>query len=136
MMAALIRANRRRLFAAAALSLCAAGLNVVRKRLALVQSWLQAAEVYVLDEWAADQDPAARDHFYRQVLPRMQREGKTLVVVSHDDRCFALADRVVTFEQGRVRDVRESGHAREPESHGASRPPPAAPPVLSFFDLT
>lgn len=76
-----------------------------RKRLALLQSWLQDTPVYLFDEWAADQDPHFREEFYREILPAMQRQGKTLVVISHDDRYFGLADRICKFEQGRLIDV-------------------------------
>lgn len=35
----------------------------------------------------------------------MQRQGKTLVIISHDDRYFGLADRICKFELGRLVDV-------------------------------
>lgn len=73
-----------------------------RKRLALLQCWLNNAPICVLDEWAADQDPGAREHFYREILPAMKRDGKTLVVISHDDRYYDLADRIAHFESGRI----------------------------------
>jgi putative ATP-binding cassette transporter len=76
-----------------------------RKRLALLQSWLQDTPVYLFDEWAADQDPHFREEFYRDILPAMQRQGKTLVVISHDDRYYDLADRICKFELGRLVDV-------------------------------
>ena len=74
-----------------------------RKRLALLHCYAQNRSVVVLDEWAADQDPQFREHFYREVLPELQRAGKTLLVISHDDRYFHLANRVLTLEAGRLR---------------------------------
>jgi cyclic peptide transporter len=73
-----------------------------RKRLALLQSWLQDAQIYLFDEWAADQDPHFRAEFYRTVLPEMKRRGKTVIVISHDDRYFSTADRICKFEVGRL----------------------------------
>lgn len=73
-----------------------------RKRLALLQAWLEGRPVLVFDEWAADQDPAFRRIFYRELLPEFQRLGKTIVVISHDDRYFDAADRVVHLEKGRI----------------------------------
>ena len=36
----------------------------------------------------------------------MQRfSGKTVIVISHDDRYFRCADRVVTMEYGQVRSI-------------------------------
>lgn len=73
-----------------------------RKRLALTQCYIDDSDVYVFDEWAADQDPLFRGFFYAELLPELKRRGKTTVVVTHDDRYFAIADRVLTLEQGRL----------------------------------
>ncbi|SDV46043.1 cyclic peptide export ABC transporter [Chitinasiproducens palmae] len=81
-----------------------------RKRLALVHAYLENRPWMVLDEWAADQDPTFRRYFYTEMLPDLKRQGKTLIVISHDDRYFGLADRVVRLHQGRIMRV-ESGSA-------------------------
>lgn len=73
-----------------------------RKRLALIQAWLERRPVLVFDEWAADQDPAFRQIFYTKLLPDLKSLGRTLVVISHDDRYFRTADRVVRLEHGRI----------------------------------
>ncbi|MEL7400114.1 MAG: hypothetical protein AAFN68_06015, partial [Pseudomonadota bacterium] len=54
---------------------------------------------------AADQDPAFRERFYTQLLPALKQQGKTIVVVTHDDRYFHLADRVLKLEYGKLRSV-------------------------------
>ncbi|MDQ0024410.1 putative ATP-binding cassette transporter [Variovorax paradoxus] len=84
-----------------------------RKRLALVHAYLEGRPVLVFDEWAADQDPTFRHLFYTELLPELRAKGHLLVVISHDDRYFHLADRVITMHAGkiaedRVRDSRES----------------------------
>ena len=73
-----------------------------RKRLALVNAWLEERPVLVFDEWAADQDPAFRRIFYTELLPDLKRLGKTLIVISHDDRYFDIADHVVRLRAGQV----------------------------------
>jgi putative ATP-binding cassette transporter len=73
-----------------------------RKRLALVHAWVEARPVMVFDEWAADQDPSFRHQFYTELLPELRAKGHTLVVISHDDRYFGVADRVVHFRDGRI----------------------------------
>jgi cyclic peptide transporter len=83
-----------------------------RKRLALLQCWLDDSSIYVLDEWAADQDPGYRAHFYEVLLPAMHAQGKTLVVITHDERFFHLADRVCIFDGGRVADITERHSSR------------------------
>ncbi|WP_369986950.1 cyclic peptide export ABC transporter [Pseudomonas xanthosomatis] len=73
-----------------------------RKRLALVSAWLEERPVLVFDEWAADQDPAFRRVFYTELLPDLKRLGKTIIVISHDDRYFDIADQLVKMDSGRV----------------------------------
>lgn len=71
-----------------------------RKRLALVNAWLEERPVLVFDEWAADQDPTFRRIFYTELLPDLRRQGKTVVVISHDDRYFDVADQVLHLRAG------------------------------------
>ncbi len=73
-----------------------------RKRLALLTAYLEDRPIYVFDEWAADQDPVFKEVFYKELLPELKAAGKALVVISHDDRYFALADRLVRLESGSV----------------------------------
>jgi len=73
-----------------------------RKRLALVVAYLEDRPFLVFDEWAADQDPVFKDVFYRELLPELRARGKAVLVISHDDRYFHLADRLVRMENGQV----------------------------------
>jgi putative pyoverdin transport system ATP-binding/permease protein len=73
-----------------------------RKRLALLTALLEDRPIYVLDEWAADQDPHFRDIFYTALLPELRRRGKAVVVISHDDRYYGLGDRTVRLAYGQV----------------------------------
>ena len=69
-----------------------------RKRLALVVAYLEDRPFLVFDEWAADQDPLFKEVFYCEVLPELKRMGKAVLVITHDDRYFHLADRLVRLE--------------------------------------
>jgi len=73
-----------------------------RKRLMLLIAYLEDRPIYVFDEWASDQDPLFKDVFYRSILPGLRAKGKMVVVVSHDDRYFELADRVIALESGHL----------------------------------
>jgi putative ATP-binding cassette transporter len=73
-----------------------------RKRLGLTQAYIDDADIYLFDEWAADQDPQFREYFYLRLLPELKQRGKTVVVITHDDRYFSVADRVVKFERGQL----------------------------------
>lgn len=76
-----------------------------KKRLALVAAIAQNKAIYVLDEWAADQDPHYRKVFYEEIIPWLKQCGKTVVAVTHDDRYFHVADQRIDFEAGQVRDT-------------------------------
>ncbi|MDD9937710.1 MAG: ABC transporter ATP-binding protein, partial [Myxococcales bacterium] len=56
----------------------------------------------LFDEWAADQDPEFKRVFYRELIPELRARGKAVVVVTHDDRYFDAADRLLKMEAGRV----------------------------------
>lgn len=74
-----------------------------RQRLAMVLTLLADRPVLIFDEWAASQDPEYRELFYKELLPELKARGKLVVVVSHDDRYFGLADRRLEFDAGRAR---------------------------------
>ena len=71
-----------------------------KKRLAMVLTRLRDRPIVVFDEWAADQDPGFRDYYYQELLPALRRAGKLVVVVTHDDQHFGLADRTIHFHGG------------------------------------
>lgn len=73
-----------------------------RKRLALLTAYLEDRPFYLFDEWAADQDPYFKNIFYLQLLPELQQRGKTILVITHDDSYFYLADRVIKLESGQL----------------------------------
>lgn len=73
-----------------------------KKRLALALALAEDRPVLILDEWAADQDPQTRKYFYRTLLPELKAAGKTIVVVTHDDRYFDCADHHYHVEEGRI----------------------------------
>ncbi|HEX7679875.1 MAG TPA: cyclic peptide export ABC transporter, partial [Thermoanaerobaculia bacterium] len=72
-----------------------------RKRLALMVSLLEDRPIAVFDEVAADQDPAFRRKFYKEILPLLKRGGKTVIAVTHDDRYFDEGDRLLKMDEGR-----------------------------------
>lgn len=80
-----------------------------RKRLALVVACLEDRPFLVFDEWAADQDPVFRETFYGELLPELRAMGKTVLVISHDDRYFHLADRLVRMAHGQVVSIGSPG---------------------------
>ncbi|MEA2631732.1 MAG: putative pyoverdin transport system ATP-binding/permease protein [Chloroflexota bacterium] len=76
-----------------------------KKRLALLTAWLEDRPIIVLDESAANQDTAFKRFFYHELLPDWRRRGQTLLVITHDEDYFDVADRVLRLDAGRLRDV-------------------------------
>ncbi|HEV2988769.1 MAG TPA: cyclic peptide export ABC transporter [Candidatus Angelobacter sp.] len=73
-----------------------------RKRLALLTAYLEDRPIYVFDEWASDQDPVFKQVFYREILADLKARGKTVIVISHDDRYYSAADRIIKLERGQI----------------------------------
>jgi len=96
-----------------------------RKRLALLVSCLEDRPVCIFDEWAADQDSTYRDVFYRQILPELKARGKALLVITHDDSYFHVADRCFELEAGRLR-ARPARALAPPIPHAFTEHEPAA----------
>ncbi len=73
-----------------------------RKRLALLTAYLEDRPIYLFDEWASDQEPLFRDLFYKQIIVKLKERGKTVLVITHDDRYFHLADHIIKLDYGKV----------------------------------
>ena len=73
-----------------------------RKRLALLTAYLEDRPIYLFDEWAFDQEPTFREIFYRQILPNLKQRNKAVLVISHDDHYFDLADRIIKLDYGTI----------------------------------
>lgn len=81
-----------------------------RKRLALLAAALEDRSFYLFDEWASDQDPESRRFFYTELLPELRARGKAVLVITHDDQYFALADRCLRMDYGRLSESAASTH--------------------------
>lgn len=73
-----------------------------RKRLALLAAYLEDRPFYIFDEWAADQDPHFKEIFYESLLPELKSRGKTVLVLSHDEKYYHVADRIIKLDYGKL----------------------------------
>jgi putative ATP-binding cassette transporter len=71
-----------------------------RKRLAMIASLLVDKDIYIFDEWAADQDAHFRKVFYHQILPELKSRNKTIIAVTHDEQYWHLCDTLYTLDLG------------------------------------
>ena len=78
--------------------LAAQGIDLVFVSEALAEQ----RPILVLDEFAADQDPARRRFFYDVLVPRLAAAGHCVVAVTHDEHCFSKADRLIRMEDGKI----------------------------------
>lgn len=91
-----------------------------RKRLALLTAYLEDRPIYVFDEWAADQDPYFKNIFYTHLLPQLKSMGKTVLVITHDDRYYHVADRVIRLDEGQIVSDSRRAPASFELAHGSS----------------
>ena len=89
-----------------------------RKRLALLCAYLEDRPFYLFDEWASDQDPLFKDVFYTQLLPELRSRNKAVLVITHDDRYFSCADRLIRLDYGKI----TTGGPGPAPPHGAPFP--------------
>jgi putative pyoverdin transport system ATP-binding/permease protein len=73
-----------------------------RKRLALLTAYLEDRPFYVFDEWASDQDPMFKEVFYTQLLTMLKNRGKTVLVITHDEKYQHVADRILKLDYGKL----------------------------------
>ncbi len=73
-----------------------------RKRLALLLAYVEQRPIWLLDEWAADQDPEFRTYFYLELLPSLKKRGITIIAISHDDHFFHVADKIYKCDSGQL----------------------------------
>lgn len=73
-----------------------------RKRLALLNAYLEDRPFYLFDEWASDQDPLFKELFYTQLMPELKARNKTVLAITHDDKYFHLADRIIKLDYGQI----------------------------------
>lgn len=99
-----------------------------RKRLALLVATLEDRPFYVFDEWAADQDPVFKKIFYTEILPSLKARGKTVIVITHDDLYFSVADRCLKLQDGKLREL------GQPSPESGAPPSEAAPEMDSARD--
>lgn len=73
-------------------------------RLNLLRLLLQDNDIYFFDEWAANQDFHFKEYFYRDIVPSLKSQGKTVIIISHDDKFYDIADRVISLKNGQLID--------------------------------
>ena len=81
-----------------------------QRRVAIARALLRATPILLLDEPTAGLDPSTESRLVTDLLAGTQ--GTTVILVTHQARLTALADRVVTLDHGRILPAGPSRDAR------------------------
>ena len=73
-----------------------------RKRLALLNAYLEDKPILIFDEWASDQDPIFKKIFYTELLPELKARGKMVIAITHDNQYFHTCDRLIKLDYGKI----------------------------------
>lgn len=73
-----------------------------KKRLALALCYMDKKPFILLDEWAAEQDPEFKEFFYTSIIPLLKSKGKGIIMITHDDSYYDIADKIIKLEFGKI----------------------------------
>lgn len=76
-----------------------------KSRLNLMRLLIEDKSIFILDEWAANQDVHFKEKFYLEIIPKLKKEGKTVILISHDDKYYSIADKVISLRNGQIEEV-------------------------------
>lgn len=74
-------------------------------RLNLMRVLLEDKPICLFDEWAANQDVMFRKKFYTQIIPELKKQGKTIILISHDEKYYDVADQLITLKNGKIEKI-------------------------------
>jgi putative ABC transport system ATP-binding protein len=76
-----------------------------KQRVAIARALVNEPAVLLADEPTANLDSKIGHEITRLLREIAKRQGRSVVIVSHDDRIRDIADRVIWLEDGRIRDL-------------------------------
>lgn len=71
-----------------------------RQRICLARAFLADPAVLILDEFTSQNDPEAEIYLHRTM--HEQRDGRTILLITHRLHTLEIADRIVVLDEGRV----------------------------------
>lgn len=79
-----------------------------QQRVAIARALVHEPELIVCDEPTSNLDHSTGHHVMALLKQKAQAPGRALIVVTHDNRIFEFADRIVRLDDGRVVDISSS----------------------------
>jgi macrolide transport system ATP-binding/permease protein len=92
-----------------------------QQRVAIARALINHAPVVIADEPTGSLDSTNAEVIF-SMLERLNREGRTLIVVTHDPVLAARADRIVTLADGHIVDERMNHAVRAPSDVALGMP--------------
>jgi subfamily B ATP-binding cassette protein MsbA len=71
-----------------------------KQRICLARAFLANPSILILDEFTSQNDPEAEVYLHRTM--HEQREGRTILLITHRLHTLEVADRIVVIDEGRV----------------------------------
>ena len=73
-----------------------------QQRTAIARALINTPAVLLADEPSGNLDSTNREEIHRLFFELRERFGQTVVIVTHDERLAARADRMITMRDGRI----------------------------------
>jgi putative ABC transport system ATP-binding protein len=83
------------------------------QRVAIARALVTNPPLLVADEPTGDLDREAAAHILQLLRSLVREHGKTIVMVTHDAKAAAVADRVLHLDKGRLLEQEAAGHRAE-----------------------
>jgi putative ABC transport system ATP-binding protein len=80
---------------------------------AIARALVTNPPLLVADEPTGDLDREAAAHILQLLRSLVREHGKTIVMVTHDAKAAAVADRVLHLDKGRLLEQEAAGHGAE-----------------------
>lgn len=73
-----------------------------KTRLSIARLFLVSPEVFLLDEPCSSLDPETERKIMINIIDEIKSRNKTLIFITHSDKCNDLAEEIVTLDNGRM----------------------------------
>ena len=84
-----------------------------KQRVAIARALINTPPMVLADEPTASLDAANAGLVIDLLRQRAREDGTTILMVTHDNRIFSAADRIVTMVDGRIADIAENSRRAE-----------------------